>query len=118
VFEKGLNALGIPDLFSIAAARRSFVACSDRAEIHGNATYVLYLLCDTIWTWEFSHRERRNGTSASTASRSTRQRRREQRRRGNRHRRPQFGIVPEHRNAGARLKLDPALGRTAARSCC
>ena len=23
-----------------------------------NATYVLYLLCDTIWTWEFSHRER------------------------------------------------------------
>ena len=23
-----------------------------------NATYVLYLLCDTIWTWEFSRRER------------------------------------------------------------
>jgi hypothetical protein len=21
-------------------------------------TYVLYLMCDTIWTWEFSHRER------------------------------------------------------------
>ena len=23
-----------------------------------NATYLLYLLSDTIWTWEFSHRQR------------------------------------------------------------
>ena len=59
VFEKGLNALGIPDIFSIAIAAALFVALLGIVlKYTENATYVLYLLCDTIWTWEFSHRER------------------------------------------------------------
>src|SRR5882762_1216901 len=59
VFEKGLNALGIPDIFSIAIATAIFVALLWTVlKYTENATYVLYLLCDTIWTWEFSHRER------------------------------------------------------------
>ena len=56
---------------SIAIAIALFVALLDIVlKYTENATYVLYLLCDTIWTWEFSRRERLNGTSASTASRS------------------------------------------------
>ena len=59
VFEKGLNALGIPDIFSIAIAIALFVALLGIVlKYTENATYVLYLLCDTIWTWEFSRRER------------------------------------------------------------
>jgi hypothetical protein len=59
VFEKGLNAIGIPDVFSIAAAAAIFVALLGAVlKYTERATYVLYLLCDTIWTWEFSHRER------------------------------------------------------------
>ena len=59
VFEKGLNALGIPDIFSIAIATAMFVALLGTVlKYTENATYVLYLLCDTIWTWEFSRRER------------------------------------------------------------
>ncbi len=58
VFEKGLDALGIPDIFSIAIATALFVALLGTVlKYTENATYVLYLLCDTIWTWEFSHRE-------------------------------------------------------------
>lgn len=59
-FEKGLDALGIPDLFSIAAATAIFVALLGTAlKYTENSTYVLYLLSDTIWTWQFSHRQRR-----------------------------------------------------------
>ena len=59
VFEKGLNAIGIPDLFSIPAAIAIFVALLGIVlKYTENSTYVLYLLSDTIWTWEFSHRER------------------------------------------------------------
>ena len=59
VFEKGLNALGIPNIFSIAIAIALFVALLGIVlKYTENATYVLYLLCDTIWTWEFAHRER------------------------------------------------------------
>ena len=58
-FEKGLNAIGIPDIFSIAIATALFVALLGIVlKYTENATYVLYLLCDTIWTWEFSRRER------------------------------------------------------------
>jgi hypothetical protein len=58
-FEKGLEALGIPDLFSIAAAVAVFVAViGTMLKYTENMTYVLYLLSDTIWTWEFSHRAR------------------------------------------------------------
>ncbi|MGY3616831.1 hypothetical protein [Bradyrhizobium sp. USDA 10063] len=59
VFEKGLNAIGIPDLFSVAAATAIFVAVLGTVlKYTENNTYVLYLLSDTIWTWEFSHRQR------------------------------------------------------------
>jgi hypothetical protein len=58
-FEKGLGALGMPDLFSVAAAVAVFVAILGTVlKYTENQTYLLYLLCDTIWTWEFSHRAR------------------------------------------------------------
>jgi hypothetical protein len=59
VFQKGLDAIGIPDPFSIAAATAVFVALMGwMLKYTENSTYVLYLLSDTIWTWQFSHRER------------------------------------------------------------
>ena len=58
-FAKGLQALGIPDLFGMAAAAALFVAILGSVlKYTENATYLLYLLSDTIWTWEFSHRQR------------------------------------------------------------
>jgi hypothetical protein len=58
-FAKGLEALGIPDPFSIAAAAALFVAALGTVlKYTENMTYLLYLLSDTIWTWEFSHRQR------------------------------------------------------------
>jgi hypothetical protein len=58
-FGKGLEALGIPDPFSIAAGLATFVAVlGTLLKYTENRTYLLYLLCDTIWTWEFSHRQR------------------------------------------------------------
>ncbi|WMT77357.1 hypothetical protein [Bradyrhizobium sp. Ash2021] len=59
VFQKGLDALGIPGLISIAAAAAIFVALLGTVlKYTENSTYVLYLLSDWIWTWEFSHRQR------------------------------------------------------------
>ena len=58
-FGKGLEALGIPGLFSMAAAAALFVAIlGTMLKYTENLTYLLYLLSDTIWTWEFSHRQR------------------------------------------------------------
>ena len=58
-FGKGLEALGVPDLFSMAATAAVFVALLGTVlKYTENATYLLYLLSDTIWTWEFSHRQR------------------------------------------------------------
>jgi hypothetical protein len=58
-FEHALDALGIPDPFSIAAAVALFVALLGTVlKYTENQTYLLYLLSDTIWTWEFSHRQR------------------------------------------------------------
>jgi hypothetical protein len=58
-FEKGLQALGIPGPFSMAAAAALFVAALGTiVKYTENLTYLLYLLSDTIWTWEFSHRHR------------------------------------------------------------
>jgi hypothetical protein len=58
-FGKGLDTLGIPGPFSIAAAVAVFVAVIGTIlKYTENMTYVLYLLSDTIWTWEFSHRQR------------------------------------------------------------
>jgi pimeloyl-ACP methyl ester carboxylesterase len=57
--EKGLSALGIPDLLSTAAAVAVFVAILGTVlKYTENQTYLLYVLSDTIWTWEFSHRAR------------------------------------------------------------
>jgi hypothetical protein len=59
VFETGLDALGVPKLFSIVAATAVFVALvGTMLKYTENNTYALYLLSDTIWTWEFSHRQR------------------------------------------------------------
>ena len=58
-FARGLGALGIPGPFGIAAAIALFVApLGTLLKYTENQTYVLYLLSDTIWTWEFSHRKR------------------------------------------------------------
>src|SRR5712664_2886634 len=58
-FAKGLEALGIPEPFSIAAASCLFLAILGTVlKSTENSTYLLYLLSDTIWTWEFSHRQR------------------------------------------------------------
>jgi hypothetical protein len=58
-FAKGLEAIGIPYVFSLAAATALFFATLGAVlKYTENATYLLYLLSDTIWTWEFSHRQR------------------------------------------------------------
>jgi len=58
-FAKGMQALGVPDLFGMATAAALFVAILGSVlKYTENATYLLYLLSDTIWTWEFSHRQR------------------------------------------------------------
>jgi pimeloyl-ACP methyl ester carboxylesterase len=58
-FAKGLQALGVPPLFGLTAAAALFVATLGTIlKYTENLTYLLYLLSDTIWTWEFSHRER------------------------------------------------------------
>jgi hypothetical protein len=57
--EWGLKALGVPSLFSIAVAAAVFIALLGTVlKYTENRTYVLYLLSDTIWTWQFSHRQR------------------------------------------------------------
>jgi pimeloyl-ACP methyl ester carboxylesterase len=59
VFGKGLDALGIPLLFSLPAATAVFATLLWAAlKYTENRTYLLYLLCDTIWTWQFAHRQR------------------------------------------------------------
>ena len=58
-FAAGLDALGIPGPFSVVAAMALFVALLGTVlKYSENQTYLLYLLSDTIWTWEFSHRQR------------------------------------------------------------
>jgi hypothetical protein len=58
-FEEGLEALGIPPPLSIGAAAAAFVALLGALlKYTENQTYLLYLLSDTIWTWQFSHRQR------------------------------------------------------------
>ena len=59
VFQKGLDALGVPEPFSIAASVAIFVALLGTVlKYTENSTYVLYLLSDWIWTWDFAHRAR------------------------------------------------------------
>ncbi len=55
----GLEALGVPGPFSIAVSAALFLAILGATlKYTENLTYLLYLLSDTIWTWEFSHRQR------------------------------------------------------------
>ncbi len=56
---KGLETIGVPSPFAIpAAAMLFFAALWIVLKYTEKRTYLLYLMCDTIWTWEFSHRER------------------------------------------------------------
>ena len=56
---KGLQALGAPNAFSIAVAAGAFAALLyAMLKYTENRTYALYLLSDTIWTWQFAHRQR------------------------------------------------------------
>jgi hypothetical protein len=56
---RGLEAIGVPSPFDIpAAAVFFFAALWTVLKYTERRTYLLYLMCDTIWTWEFSHRER------------------------------------------------------------
>jgi hypothetical protein len=58
-FGWGLEALGVPGFLRLAAAAAVFVAVlGTLLKYTENRTYLLYLLSDTIWTWEFSHRQR------------------------------------------------------------
>jgi hypothetical protein len=55
----GLKALGMPGFLCITAAAAAFVAVLGAIlKYTENQTYLLYLLSDTIFTWQFSHRER------------------------------------------------------------
>ena len=55
----GLDAVGLPRLVGIAAAILVFVALLGTVlKYTENQTYLLYHLSDTIWTWQFSHRQR------------------------------------------------------------
>jgi hypothetical protein len=55
----GLQALGMPGFLSIMAAAMAFIAVIGAIlRYTENQTYLLYLLSDTIFTWQFSHRER------------------------------------------------------------
>jgi hypothetical protein len=55
----GMNAVGIPRVFGIVTAILVFVALLGTVlKYTENQTYLLYLLSDTIWTWQFSHRQR------------------------------------------------------------
>jgi hypothetical protein len=56
---KGLQALGAPNTLSITVAAGAFAALLyAMLKYTENRTYALYLLSDTIWTWQFSHRQR------------------------------------------------------------
>jgi hypothetical protein len=58
-FDDVLERFGIPAPLSMVAAAALFVAALGTIlKYTENLTYLLYLLCDTIWTWEFAHRQR------------------------------------------------------------
>ncbi|MBR0713422.1 hypothetical protein [Bradyrhizobium liaoningense] len=57
LFQKGLDAVGVPNPFRLLAAIALFVALLGTAlRYTEERTYALYLLRDHIWTWEFAHR--------------------------------------------------------------
>ncbi len=59
LFEKGLRLAGLPVLMSVVAAAALFVAVlGSLLKFLESRTYVLYLMADTIFTWQFAHRKR------------------------------------------------------------
>jgi hypothetical protein len=59
LIRSGLDAAGVPSPFDVVAAAIFFFGVLWTVlKYTEKRTYVLYLMCDTIWTWEFSHRER------------------------------------------------------------
>jgi hypothetical protein len=58
-FGWGLEALGVPGFLATGAALAAFVAVLGTIlKTTENLTYLLYLLSDTIFTWQFAHRNR------------------------------------------------------------
>jgi hypothetical protein len=59
LLRRGLDVLGVSSPLDWLATSALFIAAL-RAVLKTTEkrTYLLYLMCDTIWTWEFSHRER------------------------------------------------------------
>ena len=56
-FESGLEAIGVPSPIAVTAATVLFFAALISAlKYTDHLTYVLYLLADLVWHWEFSHR--------------------------------------------------------------
>jgi hypothetical protein len=56
---KGLQTLGVPGVLCLVVAAGTFIALLyAMLKYTENRTYALYLLSDTIWTWQFSHRQR------------------------------------------------------------
>jgi pimeloyl-ACP methyl ester carboxylesterase len=56
---RGLDALGVPSPFDWIATTALFIAALWAVlKTTEKRTYLLYLMCDTIWTWEFSHGQR------------------------------------------------------------
>jgi hypothetical protein len=59
LIRRGLDAAGVAAPFDITAAAIFFFGVLWTVlKYTEKRTYVLYLMCDTIWTWEFAHRER------------------------------------------------------------
>jgi pimeloyl-ACP methyl ester carboxylesterase len=59
VFAKGLDVLGVPTLISVVTAFALFLGLlRTLLKYTEDRTYVLYLLCDWIWTWDLAHRQR------------------------------------------------------------
>jgi pimeloyl-ACP methyl ester carboxylesterase len=59
LFEKGLRFAGVPLLISTVAAAALFVAIlGSLLKLLESRTYTLYLMSDTIFTWQFAHRKR------------------------------------------------------------
>jgi len=59
LIRRGLDAAGVPSPFDILSSAIFFFGLLWTVlKYTERRTYLLYLMCDTIWTWEFSHRER------------------------------------------------------------
>lgn len=59
LFEQTLRLAGLPMLISAIAAAGCFVALlGSLLKLLESRTYVLYLMADTIFTWQFAHRKR------------------------------------------------------------